>query len=98
MRRANFRNDCLPAWATATTTGKRWPCARFCGNSSARGTKTVGAVEYRFEGRGVTWRLVRPAALVDAFATCKRNCHERRKRRRTLCERHQRLTARPRGA
>ncbi len=27
--------------------------------------KTVGAVEYRFDGRAVTWRLVRPAAMVD---------------------------------
>jgi 3',5'-cyclic AMP phosphodiesterase CpdA len=29
------------------------------------GTKTVGAVEYRFDGGGVTWRLVRPPGMVD---------------------------------
>jgi 3',5'-cyclic AMP phosphodiesterase CpdA len=33
--------------------------------SAYGGIKTVGAVEYRFEGRAVTWRLLRPAAMVD---------------------------------
>jgi 3',5'-cyclic AMP phosphodiesterase CpdA len=45
-------------WAPST-------CFVSPGPSEYGGTKVVGAVEYRFEGRGVSWRLVRPDGMVD---------------------------------
>ncbi len=47
-------------WAPST-----WLVSRADRPSRYGGTKTVGAVEYRFDGAGVTWRLLRPPAMVD---------------------------------
>jgi hypothetical protein len=45
-------------WAPST-------CFVSPGPSPYGGTKVVGAVEFTFEGRSVTWRLWRPPGLVD---------------------------------
>jgi 3',5'-cyclic AMP phosphodiesterase CpdA len=58
--RAALHEGQVAVWAPSTCFVSR------AAKPSAYGaTKTVGAVEYRFDGRAVTWRLMRPAAMVD---------------------------------
>jgi 3',5'-cyclic AMP phosphodiesterase CpdA len=58
--RASVSDNRAQVWAPSTCFVSR------AGEPSAYGaTKTVGAVEYCFDGGGVTWRLLRPAAMVD---------------------------------
>ncbi len=56
--RASVRDGYASVWAPST-------CFVSPGPSPYGGTKVVGAVEYTFEGRTVTWRMLRPAGLVD---------------------------------
>jgi 3',5'-cyclic AMP phosphodiesterase CpdA len=56
--RASSLDGQASVWAPSTCFVSRRP-------SPFGGTKVVGAVEYTFEGRSVTWRLVRPRRMVD---------------------------------
>ncbi len=56
--RASVLDGAASVWAPST-------CFVSPGPSAYGGVKLVGAVEYRFEGRSVSWRLLRPGGLVD---------------------------------
>ena len=56
--RASVLDGQAHVWAPST-------CFVSPGPSPYGGTKVVGAVAYTFEGRSVTWRLLRPSGLVD---------------------------------
>jgi len=56
--RAAVLDGAASVWAPST-------CFISPGPSAFGGAKLVGAVEYRFEGRSVAWRLLRPAGMVD---------------------------------
>jgi len=56
--RATVLDGRASVWAPST-------CFISPGPSPYGGTKVVGAVDYRFDGRAVSWRLLRPAAMVD---------------------------------
>jgi alkaline phosphatase D len=56
--RASVLDGQAAVWAPSTSFVSAGP-------SPFGGVKAVGAVEYLFEGRSVTWRLVRPDGMVD---------------------------------